>query len=91
MGEMARGIAPVLVRAKECLDEWDERPSDHTHARSEITMLSMTEKIQLTMNNLEGVYEQTTKGVKTIFHRECMLELFLSMLQEWVKEGGAYV
>ena len=81
----------MLVRAKECLDEWDERPSDHTHARSEITMLSMTEKIQLTMNNLEEVYEQSTKGVKTIFHRECMLELFLSMLQEWVKEGGAYV
>lgn len=54
-------------------------------------MLSMSEKIELTMNNLEDVYEQTTKGVKTIFHRECMLELFLAMLQEWVKEGGAYV
>lgn len=54
-------------------------------------MLSMTEKIQLTMNNLEEVYEQSTKGVKTIFHRECMLELFLSMLQEWVKEGCEYV
>lgn len=88
---MARGVAPVLVRAKECLDEWDERPNDHTHTRAETSMLSMTEKIQLTMNNLEEVYEQTTKGVKTIFHRECMLELFLSMLQEWVKEGGEHV
>ncbi len=54
-------------------------------------MLSMSEKIQLTMNNLEEVDEQSPKGVKTIFHRECMLELFLAMLQEWVKEGGAYV
>lgn len=88
---MARGIAPVLARAKECLDEWEERPSDHTHYRAETSMLSMSEKIELTMNNLEDVYEQTTKGVKTIFHRECMLELFLAMLQEWVKEGGAYV
>lgn len=88
---MARGIAPVLARAKECLDEWEERPSDHTHTRAETSMLSMTEKIELTMNNLEEVYEQTTKGVKTIFHRECMLELFLAMLQEWVKDGGAYV
>ena len=44
--EIACDIAPVLVRAKEALDEWDYRPSDHTHTRSEITMLSMTEKIQ---------------------------------------------
>lgn len=88
---MARGIAPVLARAKECLDEWEERPSDHAHTQAETSMLSMTEKIELTMNNLEEVYEQTTKGVKTIFHRECMLELFLAMLQEWVKDGGAYV
>lgn len=88
---MARGIAPVLTRAKECLDEQDERPSDHALYLAETSMLSLTENIQLTMNKLEDVYEQSPKGVKTIFHRECMLELFLTMLQEWVKEGGAYV
>ena len=50
-------IAPVMSRAKEALDDSEERPSDHTHTRSEITMLSMTEKMQMTMKRLEMLYE----------------------------------
>ena len=33
--EIASDIAPIMSRAKEALDEWDERPSDHSHTRAE--------------------------------------------------------
>ena len=36
------------------------------------------------MKAVEDVYENQTKGVKTIFNREVVTELFLSMLQECV-------
>ena len=83
-------IAPVMLMAKECLDEWDYRPSDHTHTMAETQMLNFTQKIQQTMKAIEEVYEKQPKGVKTIFNRECMIELFLSMLQECIN-GGEYV
>ena len=89
--EIASDIAPVISKAKECLDEWDYRPSDHTHTRAETQMLYFAQKIQQTLKALEDVYEKQTKGVKTIFKRECMTELFLSMLQECVNGGGEYV
>ena len=89
--EIARDIAPVMSEAKECLDEWDYRPSDHTHTRAETQMLNFAQKIQLTMKAVEDVYEKQPKGVKTIFNREVMMELFLSMLQECVNGGGEYV
>ena len=89
--EIASDIAPVMSRAKECLDEWDYRPSDHTNTRAETQMLYFAQKIQQTLKALEDVYEKQTKGVKTIFKRECMTELFLSMLQECVNGGGEYV
>ena len=79
-------IAPVMSRARDALAEWDYRPSDHTHTRAETQMLNFAQKIQKTLKDLEDVYEKQTKGVKTIFGRECMIELFLSMLQECVKE-----
>ena len=82
--EIASDIAPVMSRAKECLDEWDERPSDHSHTRAETSMLSLAQKIQLTLKAVEDVYEKQPKAVKTIFGREVMTELFISMLQEFV-------
>ena len=88
--EIASDIAPVMSRAKECLDEWDERPSDHTHTRAETSMLSLAQKIKLTLKKLEEVYEKYPKGVRTIFNRECLMELFISMLQECVNNGGTY-
>ena len=84
-------IAPMMSRAKESLDEWDYRPSDHTRTRAERQMLYLSQKIQLTLKAVEDVYENQTKGVKTIFNREVMMELFLSMLQECVNVGGEYV
>ena len=89
--EIAGNIAPVLSEAKAALDEWDYRPSDHTHTRAETQMLYFAQKIQKTLKALEDVYEKQTKGVKTIFNREVMTELFLSMLQECVNVGGEYV
>ena len=89
--EIASDIAPVISRAKECLDEWDYRPSDHTHTRAERQMLYFAQKIRQTLKAVEDSYEKSPKGVKTIFNRECMIELFLSMLQECVNEGGEYV
>ena len=89
--EIASDIGPVMSKAKECLDEWDYRPSDHTHTRAETQMLYFAQKIQQTLKNLEDVYDKQTKGVKTIFSREVMMELFLSMLQECVNGGGEYV
>ena len=91
MLEIASDIAPVMSRAKECLDEWDYRPSDHTRTRAETQMLYFAQKIQKTLKAVEDVYEKQPKGVKTIFNRECMMELFLSMLQECVNGGGEYV
>ena len=88
--EIASDIAPIMSRAKECLDEWDERPSDHSHTRAENSMLYLTEKIKLTMNNLKDVYEKQPKCVSAIFNRDCMMDLFISMLQECVN-GGEYV
>ena len=44
--EIARDIAPVISKAKESLDEWDYRPSDHTHTRAETQMLYFAHKIQ---------------------------------------------
>ena len=84
-------IAPMMSRAKECLDEWDYRPSDHTHTRAEKQMLYFAQKIQQTLKDLEDVYEKQTKSVKTIFGREVMMDLFLSMIQECVNVGGEYV
>ena len=89
--EIASDIAPVISKAKECLDEWNYRPSDHTHTRAETQMLYLSQKIQQTLKAVEDVYEKQPKGVKTIFGRECMTELFLSMLQECVNGGGEYV
>ena len=89
--EIAMDIAPMMSRAKECLDEWDYRPSDHTHTRAETQMLYFAQKIQQTMKAIEEAYEKQPKGVKTIFSREVMMELFLSMLQECVNGGGEYV
>ena len=89
--EIASDIAPVISRAKECLDEWDYRPSDHTHTRAEKQMLYSAQKIQKTLKAVEDVYEKSPKGVKTIFNRECLMDLFLSMLQECVNGGGEYV
>ena len=54
-------------------------------------MLYFAQKIQKTLKAVEEVYENAPKGVKTIFNRECMTELFLSMLQECVNGGGEYV
>ena len=54
-------------------------------------MLYFAQKIQKTLKNLEEVYEKQPKGVKTIFNRECLMDLFLSMLQECVNGGGEYV
>ena len=84
-------IAPMMSRAKECLDEWDYRPSDHTHTRAETQMLYFAQKIQQTLKAVEDVYEKQTKSVKTIFGREVMMDLFLSMIQECVNVGGEYV
>ena len=84
-------IAPMMSRAKESLDEWDYRPSDHTRTRAERQMLYFAQKIQQTMKAIEEAYEKQPKGVKTIFSREVMMELFLSMLQESVNVGGEYV
>ena len=89
--EIASDIAPMMSKAKECLDEWNYRPSDHTHTRAEIQMLYFAQKIQKTMKAVEDVYEKQPKGVKTIFNRECLMDLFISMLQECVNYGGAYV
>ena len=89
--EIAKDISPIMSKAKECLDEWDYRPSDHTNTRAEKYMLYFAQKIQLTLKDVEDVYEKQPKGVKTIFGRECMTELFLSMLQECVNGGGEYV
>ena len=33
--EIASDIAPVISKAKEALDEWDYRPSDHTRIMAE--------------------------------------------------------
>ena len=54
--EIACDIAPIMSKAKEALDDSEERPSDHSHTRSEITMLSLAQKIQLTLKALEEVY-----------------------------------
>ena len=89
--QIASDISPVLVRAKECIDEWDYRPSDHTHTKAETQMLYFAQKIQQTLKAVEDVYEKQPKGVKTIFNRDVMTELFLSMLQECVNVGGEYV
>ena len=89
--KIAGDIAPVISKAKEALDEWDYRPSDHTHTRAETQLLYFAQKIQQTLKAVEDVYENQTKGVKTIFNREVMTELFLSMLQESVNGGGEYV
>ena len=89
--EIAMDIAPVMSKAKAALDEWDYRPSDHTHTRAERQMLYFAQKIQQTMKAVEEAYEKSPKGVKTIFNRQCMMELFLSMLQEYVNGGGEYV
>ena len=56
--EIASDIAPVMSKAKEALDESEERPSDHTHTRAETSMLSLAEKIQLTLKAIEDVYEK---------------------------------
>ena len=82
--EIASDIAPMMSKAKECLDEWDYRPSDHTNTRAEKYMLYFAQKIQLTLKAVEDVYEKQPKGVKTIFNRECLMDLFISMLQECV-------
>ena len=89
--EIAKDISPIMSKAKECLDEWDYRPSDHTHTRAETQMLYFAQKIQKTLKAVEDVYEKQPKGVKTIFNRECLMDLFISMLQECVNYGGAYV
>ena len=44
--KIARDIGPVMSKAKECLDEFDYRPSDHTHTRAETQMLYFAQKIQ---------------------------------------------
>ena len=51
--EIAKDISPIMSKAKECLDEWDYRPSDHTHTRAETQMLYFAQKIQKTLKNLE--------------------------------------
>ena len=53
-------------------------------------MLSFAQKIQQTLKDIEECYEKQPKGVKTIFNRECMMDLFISMLQECVNNGGTY-
>lgn len=90
MLEIASDIAPIMSKAKEGLDEQDERPSDYALYRAETSMLYLTQKMQMTMKSLEECYEKQPKGVKTIFNRECMIELFLSMIQECLNNGGAY-
>ena len=77
-------ISPVLSKAKEALDEWDYRPSDHTNTRAETQLLYFAQKIQQTLKAVEDVYEKQPKSVKTIFGRQVMTELFISMLQEFV-------
>ena len=47
-------------------------------------MLYFAQKIQLTLKAVEDVYEKQPKGVKTIFNRECLMDLFISMIQECV-------
>ena len=89
--EIAGNIAPVISKAKDALDEWDYRPSDHTRTMAETQMLYFAQKIQKTLKAVEEAYEKSPKGVKTIFNRQVMMELFLSMLQECVNEGGEYV
>lgn len=54
-------------------------------------MLYFAQKIQKTLKAVEDVYEKQTKSVKTIFGREVMMDLFLSMIQECVNVGGEYV
>ena len=54
-------------------------------------MLYLTEKMQMTLKALEECYEKQTKAVKTIFGREVMMDLFISMIQECVNVGGEYV
>ena len=44
--KIASDIAPVISKAKECLDESDYRPSDHTRTRAETQMLYFAQKIQ---------------------------------------------
>ena len=56
--EIASDIAPVISRAKECLDEWDYRPSDHTRTRAETQMLYFAQKIKKTLKAVEDVYER---------------------------------
>ena len=53
MLEIASDIAPVLIIAKEALDESEERPSDHSHTMAETSMLYLTEKIKLTLKAIE--------------------------------------
>ena len=89
--EIAKDIAPVISRAKAALDEWDYRPSDHTRTRAETQMLYLAHKIQNTMKAVDDAYEKQSKGVKTIFGREVMMDLFLSMIQDCVNVGGEYV
>ena len=43
------------------------------------------------MKAVEEAYEKQPKKIKSIFNRECMTELFISMLQECVNGGGEYV
>lgn len=77
-------IAPLMLRAKEALDDSEERPSDHALYRAETYMLQLSQKMQQTMKELEYAYEKSPKGVKTIFNRDVMTELFISILQECV-------
>ena len=55
--EIALDIAPVIYRAKECLDESDYRPSDHTRTRAEKYILHFCRKIQNTLNAVEDAYD----------------------------------
>ena len=65
--------------------------SDHNQIIAETQMLYLTEKMQMTLKALEECYEKQTKAVKTIFGREVMMDLFISMIQECVNVGGEYV
>ena len=56
--EIAKDISPIMSKAKECLDEWDYRPSDHTRTRAETQMLYLAHKIQNTMKAVEDAYEK---------------------------------
>ena len=51
-------------------------------------MLYLSQKIKHTMKAVEDCYESSPKGVKTIFNREVMMDLFLSMLQESVVDDN---